>query len=68
MIVDLSSENFSIVKEISAVDELCDPQLYVMTGVNSQIITEISSDKYISDCNIYRTYSEIDLLELDRIE
>ena len=47
MLVDLSSENFSIVKEISAANELCDPQLYVVTGVNTQIITEISTEKYL---------------------
>ena len=38
-LVDLTCpKDFTIVKEISAADQIYDPQKYVVTGVNSQLI------------------------------
>ena len=68
--VDLTCpKDFTIVKEISAADQIYDPQKYVVTGVNSQIIQSISGEKYytVADGILYQSFCELDLAELERV-
>ena len=66
-VLDLTSEDYQIVKEISTADDLYDPQKYVMNGLNPHEITNISSSYYLHNNQMYRTFSEIDLAEVERV-
>ena len=72
ILVDLTSEGFSIVKAVSTANELYDQQKYVMGGLNPHDITNISSNHYLGGFypyqkRMYRTFSEVDLAEVERV-
>ena len=74
IVVDLTSKNYQIIKEVSTANDFYDPQKYVMNGVNPSNITNISSNYYLLDKGywygkkmMFRTFCELDLFEMERV-
>ena len=77
--VDLTSEDYSIVREVSSANDLFNPQKHIMNGVNPSKITNISSNYYIQSDEyscmdlwimnaMFRTFCELDLEEVKRVK
>ena len=78
-VIDVSKDEAPVVKEIAALGSMNDPENYVITGTESEIISNHSSSYYIKDhreydhwnrklIGIYRSFTEIDLEEMKRIK
>ena len=83
LVIDLSQENLSVVKEVSQPNQHGDIEDYVITGVDTNIIINSSShyaklykssfqshwDGLVKteSFKLYRTFSELDLEEMKRI-
>ena len=66
-LVDLSREEYAITKEISAMNELNDPEKYVITGLENLIIPNNSGSSYFFKTNLYNSFCELDFVEMRRL-
>ena len=69
--VDLSQSDQDgsspIIKAISAMSQLIDPENYVMTGFETRIQPNNTSGFYFCNKGLYRSFSELDLEEMKRL-
>ena len=65
MLIRFAQDDFIVVKEVAAIDQLNDPENYVMTGIEtSHIRPNIFGNFYLQDSSVYRSFSELDLQHL----
>ena len=68
LVAHLAAENLPIVKDTSATDQLNDPEKYVVTGIETDIVTNHKGTSYICKAGLFRTFSELDLKEVRRLK
>ena len=69
MLIDLTQENLPVIKEISAIEQLMnDPENYVMSGIETDILPNIQASFYLYEADLYKSFNELDLNEMIRLK